>query len=115
MSFETHNTPERFPSLEEIRYQIKRFVEKSGQKNIREERIFAEGKDIYLYELSAIDENGDAFLYLYQRKGQYPHSKAAETVIEITYYKGTLEDNVCVGGNTLSNYDETTGKWTDTK
>ena len=105
----------RFPTLEEIRYQIKRFVERSGQKNIREERIFAEGKDVYFYELSATDENGDAYLYLYKRKGEYEHASAAMTVLEVTYYMGRLEDGMCVGGDTLSNYDEQNNVWADVK
>jgi hypothetical protein len=105
----------RFPSLEEVRYQIKRMTERFGHKNAKEERIFAEGKEVHLYELSAVDEKGDAYLYLYQRKGEYEHSKAAATVIEVTYYMGRLEDGMCVGGDILSHYDESSGEWTDTK
>jgi hypothetical protein len=103
------------PSLEEIRHQIKKFVEKSGQKNLHEERIFAEGKDVYLYELATTDESGDAYLYLYKRKGEHAHSSAAVTVVEVAYYVGKLEDGMCIGGDTLSNYDENSGEWTDTK
>lgn len=62
MSFESPTpTPEKephFPSLEEIRYQINRFVEKFNQKNAREIRVLAQGKDVYHYELSTTDEKG---------------------------------------------------------
>lgn len=120
MNFDTPPTPSaeqepRIPSLEEIRYQIKRFIEKSGQKNIREERIFAEGKDVYFYEVSATDENGDAYLYQYTRKGKFEHSSASATVVEVAYYTGRLEDGMCVGGSTASHYDEQTGTWADVK
>jgi len=103
----------RIPSLEEIRYQIKRFVEKSGQENTREERVFAKGKDVYLYELSATDDKGDTYLYLYKRQGEYEHASALVTVVEVAYYMGKLEDGMCVGGDTLSHYDEISGTWTD--
>jgi hypothetical protein len=105
----------RIPSLEEIRHQIKRFVEKSGQKNVREERVFAEGKNVYLYELSATDDSGDTYLYLYKHQGEHEHASALVTVVEVAYYIGRLEDGMCVGGDTLSNYDKQTGIWTDVK
>jgi len=103
----------RIPSLEEIRYQVKRFVEKSGQKNMREERTFAEGANVYLYEVSATDDNGDAYLYLYKQQGEHEHASATVTVIEVTYYMGRLEDGMCVGGDTLSNYNGQTNTWED--
>jgi hypothetical protein len=103
----------KISSLEEIRYQIKTFVERSGQKNMREERVFAEGKDVYFYEMSTIDENGDAYLYQYTRRGKFEHASASATVIEVAYYSGRLEDGMCVGGSTVSNYDDASGQWTD--
>jgi hypothetical protein len=103
----------RVHSQEEIRYQMRRFIEKFGQQNLHEERIFAEGEKIYLYEFSATDEKGDAYLYLYKRKGDHAKASAATTVLEVTYYVGRLEDGMCVGGDTLSNYDETTNQWVD--
>ncbi len=119
MSFEnptpTTEKEPHFPSLEEIRYQINRFVEKFNQKNAREIRILAQGKDIYHYELSTTDEKGDDYLYLYKRKGQYPDSQALTTTIEVVYYLGNLQTNTAVGGDTLSDYDENSGEWVDTQ
>lgn len=103
----------RIPTLEELRYKVKGFIEKSGQKDMKEERIFAEGPNVYFYEVSATDDNGDAYLYQYTRKGQFEHSSATATVIEVAYYTGRLEDGMCTGGSTASNYDETSGQWTD--
>lgn len=103
----------RIPTLEELRYKVKGFIERAGQQNMKEERIFAEGKDVYFYEVSAIDEKGDAYLYQYTRKGKFEHSSASATVVEVAYYEGRLEDGMCVGGSTVSNYDETTGQWID--
>ncbi len=101
------------PSPEEIRYKMRGFIERVGQKNMREERIFAEGKDVYFYEVSTTDENGDAYLYQYTRKGKFEHSSASATVIEVAYYTGRLEDGICVGGSTVSNYDDASGQWND--
>ncbi|MEK9151508.1 MAG: hypothetical protein AAB547_02655 [Patescibacteria group bacterium] len=122
MSFENPTPPAekepRAPSLEEIRYQVKRFIEKSGQKNPKEQRIFAEGsegKNVYFYEISTTDDKGDAYLYSYKRAGTYPHSSADATVIEVAYYIGSLDSGIPVGGDILSSYDEASGKWTDIK
>lgn len=46
----------RIPTLEELRYKVKGFIEKSGLKDMKEERIFAEGPNVYFYEVSATDE-----------------------------------------------------------
>ena len=75
--------------------------------------MLAQGKDVYHYELAATDEKGDDYLYSYKRKGQYPDSQALTTTLQVTYYLGSLQKNRACGGDTLSDYDETTGKWTD--
>lgn len=103
----------RFPALEEIRYKIKGFVEKQGLKNSREVRILAQEKDVYHYELIATDEKGDDYLYSYKRKGEYHNSQALITTIEVTYYYGSFDTNMAVGGDTLADYDENTERWTD--
>lgn len=101
----------RFPSLEEIRYQIQLFVEKAGLKNSRELRILAQGKDIYHYELVATDDQGDDFVYMYKKRGAYPDSQALVTRLEVTYYIGSVQTNMACGGENLADYDETTGNW----
>jgi hypothetical protein len=105
----------RIPSLEEIRYQIKKFIDKSGLRNPQEQRVFAEGpdgKDLYLYEISATDSKGDAYLYQYKRAGKYPHLDTKKTEIGVVFYDGSLDTGYPIGGDTpLSVYDESTGKW----
>ncbi|MDP2629817.1 MAG: hypothetical protein Q8P56_00225 [Candidatus Uhrbacteria bacterium] len=103
------------PSLEEIRYRINSFVEKSGQKNAREIRVLAQGETVYHYELATTDKRGDDYLYLYKRKGLYPDSQALTTTVEVTYFIGSLQTNIACGGDTLSNYDENSGRWIDIK
>lgn len=78
-------------------------------------RILAQGETVYHYELATTDERGDDYLYIYKRKGLYPDSQAVTTTLEVTYFIGSLQTNMACGGDTLSNYDETTGKWADAK
>lgn len=100
-------------SLEEIKVQIERL---SKQEKLEVVRTLEDGKGIYLHEAVVKDEKGDSSLYSYRRSGNYPETKAATTVIDVTYFVGPiLAGEMCIGGDTLSNYDETTGKWTDAK
>lgn len=110
--FESPTAPERFPPLEEIKTKIKEFC---GQENPEVVRTLEDEKGVYLYEVATIDKKGDTSLYVYRRAGDFKETKAAETVIDVGYFEGKLEDNMCVGGETLSEYDEATGKWTDTR
>lgn len=127
----------QFPSLGEIKAKIETLIPKKDQgvvlnleedgtvtdknenlptKERREVLRTLEDKDgVYLYETVVIDETGDAALYSYRRAGNYSELRAENTVIDVAYYMGAVEDGMCVGGDTLSNYDETSGKWTDTK
>lgn len=100
----------RYPSLEEIKSQIERL---SGQENLEVIRMIEDEKGIYLYEATAVDEFGDASVFSYRRSGNYTESKAANTVIDVTYYMGSLEEDTAFSGATLSDYDETTGIWID--
>ena len=54
-------------------------------------------------------------MYSYRRSGNYQETKAAVTVIDVAYFEGAVADGMCVGGDTLSNYDESSGEWTNTK
>lgn len=117
MSFENPTpAPEKephFPSLEEIKIQIERL---SKQEKLEVVRTLEDGKGIYLHEAVIKDEKGDSSLYSYRRSGNYPETKAATTVIDVTYFVGPiLAGEMCIGGDTLSNYDDATGEWTDTK
>ncbi|MBP9697964.1 MAG: hypothetical protein KBD65_02130 [Candidatus Moranbacteria bacterium] len=127
----------KFPSLEEIKAKIEALIPKKDQgvvlnleedgtvtdknenlptKERREVLRTLEDKDgVYLYETVVIDEAGDAALYSYRRAGNYSELRAANTVIDITYFEGSVESGMPVGGHTLSNYDEASGEWTDTK
>ncbi len=127
----------RFLSLEEIKAKIETLIPKKNQdlvfdlkedgtvidkdRNLpTKERLEVlrtlEDKDgIYLHEVVFIDETGDTTLYSYRRAGNYAELRAANTVIDAAYYMGSLKDDVCIGGDTLSNYDESTDQWTDVK
>jgi hypothetical protein len=100
----------RILTREEIQSRLKEFCSQEDQKL---ERVLEDEKGVYLYEVSAVDEGGDASLYSYRRLGNYKETKAANTVIDVVYYVGSIEDGMCVGGDTLSNYDENSGIWVD--
>ena len=76
-------------------------------------RTLEDNNGVYLHEVVFIDEAGDATLYSYRRAGDYAELRAANTVIDVAYYMGAIQDNICTGGDTLSNYDEQLGAWTD--
>lgn len=97
------------PSLEEVKAQIERL----GCKEGLEVRMLEDEKGVYLYEVTTLDEKGDATLYMYRRAGVYKETKAAETEIEVAYFDGSSEDGMCTGGKVLSEYDELTGNWVD--
>ncbi len=78
-------------------------------------RTLEDKNGVYLHETVFIDESGDTTLYSYRRAGDYAELRAANTVFDAAYYMGAMKDDICVGGDTLSNYDEHTGKWTDVK
>lgn len=102
----------RLPSLTEIKAQIERLSSKENPEVIR---TLEDEKGVYLHEAVVIDDKGDASLYSYRRSGNYQETKAAVTVVDVAYFEGAVASGMCVGGDTLSNYDEATGQWTDTK
>jgi hypothetical protein len=111
MNFETPQTSVekelRYPSLEEVKAKMEKIV---GKENLEVLRILKdEGGGITLYEASTIDENGDAFVYVYRKAGE----KSAVTNISVEYYLGALEDGTCVGGKNLAVYNETAEQWSD--
>ena len=116
MSFENPTpTPEKEPhthSPEEIKAQIERLC---GKENPEVIRTLEDEKGVYLYEVVTVDDKGDASLFSYRRSGNRPETKAANTVVDVAYFIGPIDDGMCVGGNTLSNYDEATGQWTDAR
>lgn len=119
MSFENPTpTPEKeahYPSLEEIRWKIRQLSELRKQANPETVRTRGEGNDVYMHETVTTDDKGDAYLYTYRKVSDHPESKSTTTLIEVAYYIGRLEDGMCVGGDILSEYDETTGQWKDTR
>jgi hypothetical protein len=102
----------RFPSLEEIRSQIERL---SGQENPETLRTLEDENGIYLHEVVTVDEKGDASIVSYRWAGIYQETKTAATLIDVAYFLGSVDDDMCVGGKTLSHYDESSGEWADTK
>lgn len=112
MSFEnptpTEEKEPRYPTAEEIRNKLESLCKYENPETVR---IREDEKGVYLHEMKAFDEKGDAYLYLYRRTGNFAEVKAAKTTIEVYYFSGSLEDDMCVGGDTLATYDETSGLW----
>lgn len=102
----------RFLSLEEAKAKIEKLC---GQENPEIVRTLEDEKGVYLHEVVTVDDQGDVSLFSYRRSGNYQETKAANTLVDVAYFIGPVEDGMCVGGDTLSNYDENSGEWTDTK
>ncbi len=98
----------RIPSLAEIKVQIEKLC---GKENPEVVRTIEDEKGVYLHEVVTVDEKGDASLFSYRRFGNYAESKTAVTHIDVAYYMGAITDDMCVGGDILSTYDESTGEW----
>ena len=116
MNFEDFEDPvqplEKEPkilSLEEIKNQIERFV---NQENLEKPRVLEDEKGVYLYEVTVVDEKGDASVYAYRRKGDF-REFVSPTVIDVTYYSGSGEEAVLCGGTTLSDYNKEADEWVD--
>jgi hypothetical protein len=101
-----------FPSLDEVKAKIEKLC---GKENPEVVRTLEDEKGVYLHEVVTIDEAGDASLYSYRRSGNYQETKTSVTHIDVAYFAGPVENGMCVGGDTLSNYDENSGEWVDTK
>jgi hypothetical protein len=116
MNFE-HPTPAaekepRILSLAEIKAKIESLC---GQENPQILRTLEDEKGVYLHEVVTTDDQGDASVFSYRRAGDTQESKVANTLVDVAYFVGPLEDDMPMGGTTLSNYDEITGKWSDAK
>jgi hypothetical protein len=116
MNFE-HLTPatEKEPytlSLAEIKAKIEVLC---GQEDPKILRALEDERGVYLYEVVTTDNQGDASVFSYRRAGDSQESKVANTLVDVAYFVGPLEDDMPMGGTTLSNYDEMTGEWSDEK
>jgi hypothetical protein len=100
------------PSLEEIKAKIEKLC---GKENPEVLRTCEDEKGVYLHEVVTMDDKGDASLFSYRRSGNYQETKTANTLVDVAYFIGPVEAGMCVGGDTLSNYDENSGQWVDTK
>lgn len=116
MNFENPTpTPEKEPrilSLEEVKIKIEKL---SGKENPEIVRTLEDENGVYLHEVVTVDDKGDVSLFSYRRSGNFQETKTAHTVIDVAYFIGPVEDGMCVGGDTLSNYDENSGEWADIK
>ncbi len=116
MSFENPTpAPEKEPhvlSLAEVKAKIEKLC---GKENPEVVRTLEDEKGVYLHEVVTMDDKGDVSLFSYRRSGNYQETKAASTVVDVAYFVGPIKDGICVGGNTLSNYDENSGEWVDTE
>lgn len=99
-------------SLEEVKIKIEKL---SGRENPEIVRTLEDENGVYLHEVVTVDNKGDASLFSYRRSGNYQETKVANTVVDVAYFVGPITDDMCVGGDTLSNYDENSGEWADTK
>ncbi|MDP2788945.1 MAG: hypothetical protein Q8O46_02745 [bacterium] len=102
----------RILSLGEIKAKIEKLCDKENPEILR---TLEDEKGIYLHEVATTDDKGDASLFSYRRSGNYQETKTASTVVDVAYFVGPIEDGMCVGGDTLSNYDENSGEWADIK
>jgi hypothetical protein len=101
----------KLPSLEEIKAKIESIV---GKEKLTVRRVLEDAKGVYLYEVVAIDPDGNATEYAYARKGIYPEIQTASSVINVAYFNGARENNDAYCGWSLSDYNEETGEWIDT-
>lgn len=110
---ENITTPEKepkYPSLEEIKNQIKQF---SGEEKLEVVRTKEDEKGIFLHEEIYEDENGDTTLYTYGRIEPHLQKDGVTIIIatlESAYFNGKLEDDDCFDGKGLADYAES-GEW----
>lgn len=100
----------RYPQLEEIRNQIRRF---SGGQKLEVVRTKEDEKGIFLHEEIYVDEKGDTTLYTYSRIEPHLQSDGFTIIIatlEVSYFNGKLESGDCFNGNGLADYTES-GEW----
>lgn len=102
----------KFLSLEEVKAKIEKLC---GKENPEVVRTLEDEKGVYLHEVVIVDDKGDASLFSYRRPNNNPKLAVANILVDITYFEGSVESGMPVGGHTLSNYDEVSGEWTDTK
>ena len=96
-------TPKQILEREDILEAIEQYL-----KGYTIERELSGEKGIYLLEARVAGEKpGEVIEYRYQRKGSFGRNQSLQTVVQVTYY----EDDIPVGGTTVVNYDENTGKW----
>lgn len=100
----------RYPQLEEIRNQIRRF---SGEQELEVVRTKEDEKGILLHEEIYVNEKGDTTLYTYGRIKPHLQEDGVTIVIatlEAAYFDGKHQDGYCSGGNGLADYTES-GEW----
>lgn len=66
---------------------------------------------VTLVEYEIKNGDGSISVFAYRLVG----SRSLNTVINIAHFRGNPDEGDWLGGNTLSNYDEKTGLWTDVK
>lgn len=104
-SLETEQEARLF-SLGEINSKLALFL-KQEKPEILE--TFEDEKGIYLHEIAVVGIAGERAVFSYRRFGNFPKSKASNTLIDVVYYR----NGVVIGGHTLTNYNEETGVWMD--
>ncbi|MFZ2300206.1 MAG: hypothetical protein WAW00_03690 [Candidatus Moraniibacteriota bacterium] len=116
MSFENPTPPTekapRFPSLKEIEAKM---IMLSGQENPEKIRTLVDEKGVRLHEVVIDDDAGNTSLFSYRRSDNHQETKAPAAIIDVTYFRGPIEDGIEKGMATLAHYDAISGTWIDVR
>lgn len=116
MSFE-NPTPktEREPhwlTLDEIQDKMNSFIDTRVGNRLKPPQVERRPDGLVtLVEHEIRNNDGSTSVFAYRLIG--PKSKM--TTIDIAHFRGDPDDGDWLGGGTLSDYDEKTGRWTDIK
>jgi hypothetical protein len=106
---EHHETPERFPSQEEIKSTFETILE---GKEYKELRLLSDGEGVRLYEIEVTMENGEKREYYYEKAAYDFRDKSLPTTAQFSAYIYMTEynsDGMSYGGQCVANYLD--GTW----
>ncbi|OGP10123.1 MAG: hypothetical protein A2048_10910 [Deltaproteobacteria bacterium GWA2_45_12] len=97
----------RFPSLEEIKTQLARFM--IHPEIIGSERISGDHRNPRSYEVATMDDSGKVALYAY-----VADTSTGSATVYVSFWKGDPSHHQWLGGTSLSSYKQATQTWSDT-
>lgn len=102
---QVESSAEKILTGEEVMEQIKkRFDRAEFVRELKDE------DGVYLLEAQERGKNpGEFTLYVYQRVGNFGKYSSIATILEKLYF----ENDIPVGGDSVAEYDNSTGVWTD--